>query len=1468
MEYGFIVIKNNDYSNLFFIHTINDSSITLIPSYEPSKRIIDDKENYTIVYKPKLRGVCDLNNLNLNNNILLTYKDKEREGKIIKKKNDLIHIQFFKEPDKPVEVFDFNYKGIPSTLLSIKKLQTYKDKDTQMDKLNNDYVKEYVIESANEDTYYYSIEQQVNQLLEELTKNIDLNDNTQLNHINKIITHYIELNQKYYTYENNYIFKQLSDKSIYNTILKGDSIFEYYSNSENTRIYYYDDNTFVPKSFPKELIDKLFIDDMSKKIFRNSLFFYDTAQFLLNSNDNSIDSNYKINQINDTNLDNLSIENSKYKSTYNRNTYTNILLEDLIEGQLNITKYNPELYSIKTNNEFIIDGIVIPSISSLKTYMKHSKMNQLINKIHSPTYTKDKYILGTTIDEPCIFTDYNQIVKKNMKLHKNETEEKKEFYTFLNRIIPNIRYLLQCLNIKCYNIYDYIKVVSIFDIYELSKKNYDYINRLVQKNIRNYKKSTIVKKMESNSYSTLSFLLNSIITDSLKENGPNKNSTNMFVDNFYSSSELFKVSLYENHTLILFDIIKSNLGNKLDIKTSSIKEIIDEFKTNVNRDTTTSYDKIYNSMDEMDRDIKPIFKDVTLSNGSITNVSEEYVKSSTHIWNKVDKSKFKSFESFESALKAYVVSYKDPNLDTYKIMIKEWSPKNIITNGMLAYVIEKKKIFVYENNQWKNYIEADFVKGSSEYNSYINKRINEIVKDESSKQLYLSQEYSDRDYYIMKARYLNLFNQSVFYKYNQIKRVYSQLYISNGYKPSPYQPIFDKILMIENAADKKKYIKMFCELYTIEGKDPYWLYCIETSNKLVPLFIKKLAYSNNYNETIQEICYEQGTQQDEYWVDKYSGYTIKKINFNEEEGFTSDGFKVVSREVIQEQSHLYSENEKNIETILNSIGISNSYIKPIYIEYEKISKQLSKTSLLIYVVIFIYIQCYIDTNEVTKSFFSCKTSFNGYPLSKDESETSGIEYMICVYKALTNSKKTIDNSLFIQLIKNALKFSSKMTYQLTVDKKTFSGSIQYANWPLFLPRLNTINLTKIHNDYYKNFYFQQKMNKWIDKIEPTLTTSNGLYKIINNYEEDDSIKEIRRKYEKRIKYNMANLYYYREVTKNNNKYNISKPTYSLNKIDRILNPKYNSDITDEELKEKYTEINDELLKEVIKKLHKNKKMNHETNSTKKKEIESSITDIDIKTYQSIITDYLSVNTELKLNKLFNKLSYVSKKRDSILTSKDEHDKMVHNILFNLLNEIIIISMIKDKTTYIKPNIRKYLIRILKQSDHDKLLNIISNTYIIDNSEFVISEEIIQNMKLTLNFNLKDQIIIYKYYLCIIYKNSNKKQRKLYETIIQTLTKSLVIKVDIIKKNNEQAKYKEKKEITDKFKELSQESRNVEFLLKQNKLGDWSLGLSTSIYKYDGSQDIVDDPNMETTEKYNMDPIEEITEYEDYMGDEE
>ena len=1467
MEYGFIVIKKKDYSNLFFIHNVSDRNITLIPNYEPTKKIIDDSENYTIVYKPKLRGVCELNNLHLNNNVLLSYSDKEREGKIVKKKKDLIQIQFFKEPNKPIEVFDFDYKGIPPTLLNIKKIKIEIEKDIQLNELNSEYVKE-TIESIEDNTYYFSIEQQVNQLLEDINKNMDLDNKKQAKIRDKIILHYIELNKKYYTYDNNYLYKPLTDKPIYNKIIKGETIFDFYS--DNIKIFLYDDESFKPNDMNDKFIEKVFKSSLDY----NPLFFDSVDQFRLDSNNNTLDSYSKIIQINDTNIDNLSIENSKTKSTYNRPNYTNVMLENINESDLTINKYNSDLYFIKTNKEFIIDGIIIPSKDHLKEYMKQSKMNQLIHKINSANYVKDKYVIGN--NDPCIFTEKNQIVKKNSKIDEKDEIKKKEFYTFLNRIIPSIRYLIKCLNIKCYNIYDYIKEISIFDIYELSQKDFEYLNRLIQNNIRNYKKRTTLKMMETNTYSTNSFLLNSIISDNLKESITNNSiETNFFKENFYSSSELFQISLYENHTLILFDIIKSNLINKVNIKSDTIKEIIDEFKMGINKDTSLSYDKIYNSMNELTIDVKPIFKDINVNNEPITNIRDPYKKSSIYIWDKIDKSIFKSFDDFEIELKKYVTTYdKKSKLEKYKRLINDWAKNSIITNGMLAYVIDTNKTFVYDQG-WILNEEVDFVKGSKEYNSYINKRINEIVKDESSKEIMLKQQYADRDSYILKARYISLFNKSIFYKYNQIKRVYSQLYHSNGYKPSPYQSIFDRILQTENNEDKKKNIKIFCELYTIEGKDPYWLYCIESGNKLVPKFLRTLAYSNNYNETIQQICFNQGTQQDEYWVDKYSGYTIKKINFNDEEGFTSDGFKVVSREVIEESNVSYSEIEKNIETILKSIGISTEYIKPIYIEYNKIIKQLSKNSLLIYVVIFIFIQCEVDTSDIKKSFYSCKTSFDGFPLSKDENETSGIEYMICVYKSLTSTKKSIDKSTFIKLIKNCLKVSSKFTHKLSLPKKTKTKpDIKLLNnWSLFLPRLNKLNITKIHNEYYDTFYFQQIMNEVIHKIEPQIVLSNGSYKIINNYEKDKKLNEVistyeenikykhHKKYKQRIKYKEPNLYYYNEITKNMNKFNVSKPTYNFKKIDRILNPNYNDLISEEELKVKYIEMNDELLKEVSNKLHENKKLNE---IKEKKIIKSSINELDIKKYKTIIEDYLSIHSEFKLNKLFTKLKYISKKRLSIITSKEEHDKMEHNILFNLVNEIIIMSMIVDDTTYTDPKLRNNLIKIVKQSDHDKLLNIISNTYKFINKED-IDDSIIKNMKLHLDFNLKDKIVIYKYYLCSIYKNSNLEQRTNYEKLIDTLTKTLVIKVDIIKKNNEQAKYKEKKDITDKFKELSEDSRNVEVLLKQSKLGDWSLGLSKSVYKYNSKEENIKNNEDDMD---NFDTIEESTEFEEYMDEEE
>ena len=65
--------------------------------------------------------------------------------------------------------------------------------------------------------------------------------------------------------------------------------------------------------------------------------------------------------------------------------------------------------------------------------------------------------------------------------------------------------------------------------------------------------------------------------------------------------------------------------------------------------------------------------------------------------------------------------------------------------------------------------------------------------------------------------------------------------------------------------------------------------------------------------------------------------------------------------------------------------------------------------------------------------------------------------------------------------------------------------------------------------------------------------------------------------------------------------------------------------------------------------------------------------------------------------------------------------------------------------------------------------------------------------------------------------------------------------------------------------MNDDNRNVELLLKQSKLGDWSIGLSTAIYKYNAK---TEDKKNEANEEGDFDVIEENTEYEEYMDEEE
>jgi hypothetical protein len=132
---------------------------------------------------------------------------------------------------------------------------------------------------------------------------------------------------------------------------------------------------------------------------------------------------------------------------------------------------------------------------------------------------------------------------------------------------------------------------------------------------------------------------------------------------------------------------------------------------------------------------------------------------------------------------------------------------------------------------------------------------------------------------------------------------------------SPYTKLRDMILGQQDFIKKQSDLLKFSRFYTYEGnpnkynendkdfESPYWAYCNKTFTKLLPLFLLRLAnvYLTDisyYDTEMNDIILEQGTKSDDgdKWVDKYSGYTIKYIDFDLEEGYEESGFKAKNRQ--------------------------------------------------------------------------------------------------------------------------------------------------------------------------------------------------------------------------------------------------------------------------------------------------------------------------------------------------------------------------------------------------------------------------------------------------------------------------------------------------------------------------------------------------------------------------------------------
>jgi len=351
---------------------------------------------------------------------------------------------------------------------------------------------------------------------------------------------------------------------------------------------------------------------------------------------------------------------------------------------------------------------------------------------------------------------------------------------------------------------------------------------------------------------------------------------------------------------------------------------------------------------------------------------------------------------------------------------------------------------------------------------------------------------------------------------------------------SPYMKLRDVILgqadYVKRQQDTVKFVNLFCR-EPLDQEDPYWLYCIKTNTPLLPSFLFKLAqaFINNkdFVYTVEQICKEQGKLSDDgdSWVDKHSGYIIRKIFFSTDEEYTEEGYKNISRAVLEAdlgesilqqakaQRKFEDPESEKIASIVNTITKFMGITIDAYLEFIiRNTKRLQETKMpseaaynsmlakaaaqgkknqddyqttyyqfLIFSTLsylFVTIQASIPAIMTRKTHPGCIKSFSGFPMGGTE-DLTGLTYMACIvnkikspiehWKALQKlNATTITKRLEAQITKFLLPteevqelIKAKQQYLLLNPAEVIPVEHQIANMRHFLPPLGPLKLQTI-----------------------------------------------------------------------------------------------------------------------------------------------------------------------------------------------------------------------------------------------------------------------------------------------------------------------------------------------------------------------------------------------------------------------
>ena len=652
-------------------------------------------------------------------------------------------------------------------------------------------------------------------------------------------------------------------------------------------------------------------------------------------------------------------------------------------------------------------------VNFTEIFNREVNANNIINTIHLNNLDNpDNYLKLKNLYDTYSFIGKKKMVNYTTNTIMNTENQRDMYEKYLDLMIPQSKLLFDLVK-KHINgrmsIIDVIHYLEPFLIYQtdVTFKFYEEIKRFVDFKIREYKKQlkeknylfhglkTHIQKLNKSSYQTeICCKLIKIIGE--EDTGEIYNMyglSNLKIsrdaekvsDIYPTSSELLHLlTKVDYHRVLSYQLINKNLlvHPNTDRMIQLQEERAEQWNTKGDCNQKYVIAKVYNNEIDLkkDNDVSPIYYDRELNSGEMGREVEE-------------------------GDIAALYKKEEDSFQYYRRKGEKW----MIDNSIVSSVFSGEFLCGLKENCIRSAREDTCISMDMAKMNITDKNIDNVMNefdhtmDESEKELMREIDGIYAYYKNILPKLIRIEKNKQYGKYEYVKyelgeRMKKEIQREDEIVQSPYIHLRDIILGESSFEKRQRDIITFKEQMTLsvststEVDSLYWFYCNKTNAKLLPKFIYELAYTyindnDNYTDLIDTICQRQGKISDDgdKWVDKYSGYVIKNIDYDVEEGYEG-GFKVSTRAKLDTETTIEDEVNDDMKTQSNENPI---YMKSVY--YKTIIRIIDILSKLLQVSISSSTQNDFIANLVYHLMNRINTKEQFIQANKDKEKTYGAE---------------------------------------------------------------------------------------------------------------------------------------------------------------------------------------------------------------------------------------------------------------------------------------------------------------------------------------------------------------------------------------------------------------------------------------------------------------------------------------------